>query len=255
MSRRTVRAIALALLAAAAAGAGLARRAGAQQPSPAAPPSDRPTQENDNAIFNFLRLEADATQSSGTMLGSWTGEGWLGTDRTRLWMKTDGEREGSALSNAEVQALFSKYVATFWDFQVGLRRTFRPAGENYLAIGMLGLAPYRFEVDGAVFVSDRGRLSGRASAAYELLWTNRLISRPGASVDLFAGRDVALGEPGGIGEVELRFPTRYEFSRRFAPYVETRYTRRSGTAAALARGAGAGAGSGWSLRGGLWLVF
>lgn len=225
----------------------------AQQSSPPAPPSSRPTQENDNAIFNATRLELDGARARGTTVGSWDGEGWVGTDFTRFWWKTQGEQEGSRLSDAEVQALYSRYVAMFWDFQAGVRHTFRPGGENYLVIGMEGLAPYRFELDGQLFVSDRGRLSARGKAEYELLWTNHLISRPGITANVYASPDVPLGERAGLGEVELRFPTRYEFSRNVAPYVEARYTRRSGGADSLA--AAGGVGSGWTLRGGLWLLF
>lgn len=226
----------------------------AQQSSPAAPPSSRPTQENDNAIFNATRLELDGARSGGTMVGSWDGEGWIGTDFTRFWWKTQGEQEGSRLGTAEVQALYSRYVAMFWDFQAGVRHTFRPGGENYLVVGMEGLAPYRFEVDGQLFLSQHGRLSGRGKVDYELLWTNHLISRPGITANVYAGRDVAAAEPGGIGEVELRFPTRYEITRQFAPYVEARYTRAGGRLLPATAATNA-VGSGWTLRGGVWLLF
>lgn len=215
--------------------------------------SDRPTQENDNAIFDYTRLELDAARRGGSGEQSWTGEGWIGTDFNRVWWKTQGDREGNTLSGAEAQLLYGRYVRPFWDMQIGYRRVIRPAGENFLVLAMQGVAPYRFEVDGSAFVSEHGRLSGRGEVDYELLWTNRLISRPGVTADVFATRDPILGQAAGIGDVEVRLPTRYEFSRQFAPYVELRHDRRSGGAAALARGAGAP--SGWSLRGGVWLIF
>jgi len=215
--------------------------------------SERPTQENDNAVFDYTRLELDAGRRSGSGEQSWTGEGWVGTDFNRVWWKTQGGREGSTLSAAEAQVLYGRYVQPFWDMQIGYRRVIRPAGENFLVLAMQGIAPYRFEVNGSAFVSDHGRLSGRAEVDYELLWTNRLISRPGVTADVFATRDPTLQQAAGIGDVEIRFPTRYEFSRQFAPYVEVRHSRRSGGTAALTRSTGSA--SGWSLHGGLWLIF
>lgn len=222
-------------------------------PNPPAPPSDRPTQEMDNAIFNYTRLEIDAARPGGSTESSVAGEGWVGTDFNRIWWKASGRREGGILSDAEAQVMYGRYIRPYTDFQVGVRRTFRPGGENYAVVALQALVPYMFEAAGELFVSDRGRLSGRAEAGYELLWTNRLISRPGVSVDLFASPDPALGQPAGVGDVEVRLPTRYEISRQFAPYVEVRHNRRTGSSEALAQNGGGG--SGWSLRGGLRLVF
>lgn len=221
--------------------------------SPPAPPSDRPTQEMDNAIFNYSRFEIDAARPGGSTETSVNAEGWVGTDFNRIWWRASGERDGGRTSDAEAQVMYGRYIQPYTDLQVGLRRTFRPGGENYGVVALQALVPYMFEATGELFVSDRGRLSGRAEAGYELLWTNRLISRPALSVDLFASRDAALGQPAGIGNVEARFPTRYEFSRNFAPYIEIRRDRRTGYSATLAQDGGAA--SGWSLRGGLWLIF
>lgn len=243
------------LIAGAAPPAALGAQATGGNPSPPAPPSDRPTQEMDNAIFYYNRFELDAARPGGSTEASLNAEGWVGTDFNRVWWKASGQNEGGSTSDAEAQVMYGRYIRSFTDLQVGVRRTFRPGGETYGVVALQALVPYLFEASGALFVSDRGRLSGRGEAAYELLWTNRLISRPALSVDLFASPDPALGQPAGIGEVEARFPTRYEFSRNVAPYIELRHTRRTGSSEALARNAGATAGSGWSLRGGLWLLF
>ena len=220
------------------------------------PNAGLPIQEHDNAIFEYTQLEGDIAPHHGSAGATVNGEGWIGTDYNRLWWRGVAEREGGELDNADVQLLYGRYVRQFWDAQIGYRRVFRPEGGNYLVAGFQGLAPYRFEVAAWGAVSDHGRVSFRGETAYELLWTQRLISRPALSADVFTSSDPAYGQRGaGLGDVELRLPTRYEFSRQFAPYVEARYTRRTPGEEVLGARAGVRSAPAWSLRAGLWLVF
>lgn len=221
------------------------------------PNDGMPTQEHDNAVFKYTQLELDAAHGRSSFEGSLAGEGWVGTDYDRIWWQTAAENNGSRLDNADLQLLYGRYVRQFWDAQIGYRRVFRPKGGNYLVAGFQGLAPYRFEVAAWGALSDRGRVSFRGETAYELLWTQRLISRPALSVDIFTSSDPAYGQRGaGLGNAEVRLPTRYEFSRQFAPYAEVRYTRRTSGEEALSRRIDIGAvPSNWTLRGGLWLIF
>ena len=209
--------------------------------------------EHDNAIFHYARFELDGARPRGRFEGTWDNEGWVGTDFNRLWWRTRGEVVGSTVGDAEGQLAFGRSLGSFFDVLAGYRRIVRPGGGDYLMLGIKGLAPYRFEVGLDLFVADRGRLSARTDVAYELLWSQRIISRPSLSVDWFAAPDVALGQQAGIGDSEFRLPTRFEFSRRFAPYFEFRRTHRSGT-----RGDGAGpsgTANPWTVRAGLWLVY
>ena len=216
-------------------------------------PAGRPLPDDDHAVFKYLRLETDAGRSrGGPGEAAWNSEGWIGTDMNRAWWRTSGEVERGHATDAEAQLTYGRYVTPFWDALIGYRRVIRPRGGDYLVLGMQGLAPYRFEVAANLFIADRGRLSARTELDYELLWTQRLISRPGIAVDWLAAPDAALGQSAGIGDTELRFPTRYELSRRLAPYVEVRRTRRAGTRARLASEDSA---LPWSLRAGVWLLY
>lgn len=208
--------------------------------------------ENDKMVFDYSRLELDATRLSGVGVGSWSGEGWVGTDFDRIWWKTEGELASDRVNDAELQVLYGRYVATFWDLQVGYRRDIRPVGNNYLAVGIQGLAPYFFEVAATGFLSDRGKVSARTEAAAELLFSQRLISRPSVSFDWGILSDRARGIPPGLGDASLGLQTRYEFTRNFAPYADVRWTRASDTGE-LADGDVEP--RGWSLRAGLWLIF
>src|SRR3546814_463397 len=110
----------------------------------------------------------------------WDAQGWYGGDINKLWIKTEGEGSfGEKLEEAEVQALWSRAITPWFDFQAGLRYDFRPEPERgHLVLGLQGLVPYQFEVDAAAFVSDEGDVSARFEAEYDLLITQRLILQP-----------------------------------------------------------------------------
>ena len=84
-----------------------------------------PSPIEDSEKFSYLlvdqleyRMKRDATDTA-----RWDVQGWYGGDYHRLWMKTEGEWRtgGERGGEAEVQALYSRLLAPFWDFQVGLR--------------------------------------------------------------------------------------------------------------------------------------
>ena len=101
-----------------------------------------------------------------------------------------------------------------------MRHDIRPEpSRNHFVLGMQGLAPYWFEVDGAVFVSDEGVVSARIEAEYELRFTQRLILQPRFEMNAALEDDPEVGVGAGIGETELGLRLRYEVRREFAPYL------------------------------------
>ena len=48
---------------------------------------------------------------------------------------------------------------------------------NAILVGIDGVAPYWFELEAALFLSDRGDLTARTEAAYDLRLTQRLLRR------------------------------------------------------------------------------
>src|SRR3546814_18584865 len=92
----------------------------------------------------------------------------MGTDYDKLFLKSEGEQPlDGPLEEAEVQLLYSRLISEFFDAQVGVRYDFEPDPERaYAVLGLQGLAPQFFEVDTALFVSEKGDVSaqlGRAS--------------------------------------------------------------------------------------------
>jgi copper resistance protein B len=182
----------------------------------------------------------------------WDGQGWYGTDYDRLWIKSEGEGDfGRDPESAEVQALYSRAIDPWFNLQAGIRCDIRPRPDRaYLAVGVQGLARYWFEVDGALFLSNKGDLTARFEAEYDQRLTNWIILQPRIEFDLAAQDVPELGIGSGLSSFEAGFRLRYEIKREFAPYVGVQYERRFGDTARLARTAGEDVG-GWAFLVGL----
>lgn len=164
---------------------------------------------------------------------AWNAQGWSGGDISRFWWKSEGEGAfGGEVGEAEIQALYSRAFRPFFDFQTGLRQTYRPEGDRTdLVVGIQGLAPYWFEVDGAVFLSNKGELTARGEAEYDQRITNRWIVQPRAEVVLSAEDIPELRIGSGLSSLQIGARLRYEFRKEFAPYVGVEWTRSFGNTA------------------------
>lgn len=182
------------------------------------------------------RLEYRSNEGSGLLL--WEAQGWYGGDIHKLWVKTEGEYlfEADELEEAEVQLLYSRAVTPYFDLQAGLRYDFRPdPSKTYGVLGIEGLAPYWFEIDAAMFVSEDGDVSANLEAEYEILLTQRLILQPRIEFN-FAVQDVReIGVGSGLSEAEAGLRLRYEIERKVAPYVGVSWNRKVGETADFAR--------------------
>ena len=189
----------------------------------------------------FLQIEQlEYRFQGGDDLLVWDAQGWYGGDKEKLWFKTEGEQPiGGRLEAAELQLLYSRLISDFFDIQVGLRQDIKPQPERTFAVlGIQGLAPHFFEVDAAVFLSNKGELSARLKAEYELLLTQQLILQPSAELNFSATNVEERGIGSGLTNVELGLRLRYEFIREFAPYIGINWERLVGKTADLARDEG-----------------
>lgn len=172
----------------------------------------------------------------------WDGEAWFGKDLDRLVVMTEGEgafREG--VDSAEVQALYSRALDPYWNVQAGVRYDFKPnPSRTYATIGIEGVAPYWFETEAAVFLSNKGEVLGRIEGYYDQRLTQRLILQPRVELNLSA-QDVPETRIGsGLSNAELGLRLRYEIRREFAPYIGVSYDRKFGQTADYARADGKG---------------
>lgn len=172
-------------------------------------------------------------------------EAWYGGDINKLWLKTEIEGErGRKPEQAEVQALWSRAVNPWFDVQTGVRfDANRGPNRTHLVLGIQGLAPYWWEVDGAVFLSTKGEVTARAEAEYDLRITQKLILQPRVEVDLSAQNIRELGIGTGLSTADLGLRLRYQLSQQFSPYVGVSYERAFGNTADYRRDEGEKAGS------------
>lgn len=183
------------------------------------------------------RLEARLGEGEDGFL--WDGQLWNGGDINRFVLKTEGEGSFSGeVEDAEIQALYSRAIGPFFDLQAGLRQDVAEDPRTHAVIGVAGLAPYMFHVDGALFLSTKGDLTARIEAEYDQKLTQQLILQPRLEVEASA-QDIPEREIGaGLTKIEPGLRLRYEIVPEFAPYVGVEYEAKLGETADIARAGG-----------------
>src|SRR3546814_14409103 len=116
----------------------------------------------------------------GGDVGGWEGEAWFGGDVNRLVLKSEGEGAfNGGVDSAEIQAIYSRAINPYWNVQAGVRHDFQPnPSRTYATIGIAGLAPYLFEIEGALFLSDKGDVLARARGDSDTRITTGLLLQP-----------------------------------------------------------------------------
>lgn len=163
-------------------------------------------------------------------------EAWLGYDLNKLWLKADIERLDGRTEEAELQALYSRAIAPYWDMQLGVRHDFKPKPEQtWAVIGIQGLAPYYFDVEAALFLGEAGSTAARFTAEYEMLFTQKLILSPEFSASFYGQNDRESQTGSGLSQTEVGLRLRYEIRREFAPYVGINWRKHYGNTADFLR--------------------
>jgi copper resistance protein B len=188
------------------------------------------------SLLHAFRTEIDSGDSRDGKLYSWDFDGWIGGDFNKLWLKSEGEKlDSKTAEQAEHWAMYSRNIATFWDFQTGIRYDEQPNSTSYFVTGFEGLAPYFFETEAHFFISEDGDLTARIRQENDLLITQQLIIQPYFELN-FSAQNIPEKEMGsGLTDGEFGIQTRYEFSRKFAPYIDLKYERKFGKTSSIAK--------------------
>jgi copper resistance protein B len=169
----------------------------------------------------------------------WEGQASRGGDINRLLLTSEGEGSGrKGLDGAELQALYARAIGPYFNLQTGVRQDFAPLGRTYASVGVQGLVPYWFDVQGALFLSTQGELLGRVEGTYDLRLTQRLILQPRAELNLAAQDTPRTRTGSGLSNAELGLRLRYEIRREFAPYIGVSFDQKVGKTADYARARG-----------------
>lgn len=210
-----------------------------REPIPLVTPADRAAAfpavaghaVHDQSIHSFWlldRLEAWDADKGSTGVG-WDAQAWVGTDLDRIWLRSEGERAGGATESADVEVLYGRAIARWWDLVAGVRHDFGEGpSQTFATFGVIGLAPYKFEVEATAYLGESGQTGLALEAEYETLFTNRLIGQWLVEAEAWGQNDPERSMGHGLSTIEAGFRLRYEFHRQFAPYIGVAWERAYG---------------------------
>lgn len=198
---------------------------------------------HDDVVNYFVLFDQLEWQSGDDPGFGWDTRGWVGRDRDRLWFRTEGQHADGRTNDAQTHVFYGRSIARWWDVVGGLRQDFRPGpAQTWAAIGVQGLAPYRFDVEATAYVGAAWRTHFRLETEYELLLTNRLVLQPLAEMEIYGKDDPEHERGAGLSTLDLGIRVRYEFRREFAPYVGMMWNQKFFGTADIAEASGEKAG-------------
>jgi copper resistance protein B len=200
----------------------------------------------DNGIYAHAVLDQfEGRLGGGQNAFRWEGQGWIGTDYDKLWLKSEGFALGKGgVEDGQHELLYDRAVLTYLDLQAGVRTDWDSGtGRTWAAFGVQGLAPLFFNYEATGYLSDSGHAALRLTASYDLLITQRLILQPEAELNFYSEADPGRQVGAGFSDIDAGLRLRYEISRKFAPYIGVAYAGKFGQTANIARNNGEGAGA------------
>lgn len=218
-----------------------AQAAAQDQVGEAAPPAMK-APVMDNTIFAHVLLDQFEGRTNGPDNElRWDGEGWVGTDMNRLWIKSEGFSTNSTVSDGDHEALYDRPIPRmrYFDAQAGVREDLDSyTSRTWAAVGVEGLAPYYFQLEPTFYIRDGGNVAGRLIGSFDLLLTQRWIVQPEAELNFYNKDDRARQIGSGLSDLDTGIRLRYEISRKFGPYLGFAYNGKYGDTARYARRAG-----------------
>lgn len=185
--------------------------------------------ERDPLLTYFLMDQLEVSDKTDHPI-SWDATAWVGKDWHKLYLKSEGTRINGK-TESENQLLYSHPIEKFWDMQMGLGYDTTPdKNQTWGIIGVQGLAPYFFETNAIILANDKN-VGFRLETEYETLFTQRLILTPSLKLSAYASDDQKMGIGSGMSTSEFALRLRYEFSRKFAPYIGIKFNKAFGKTA------------------------
>jgi copper resistance protein B len=206
------------------------------------PASGWPQPVEDNRVLTYVIFDQLEGRTNGPNTSfRWDGEGWIGADFNKLWIKSEGRVMNGVTSDGDHEILYDRPIPhlRYFDWQAGARVDIDSGPTRaWGAIGVQGLAPYFFNFAPTLYVRDGGRVAGRISGSYDLYLTQRLILQPQVELNFYSQADRGRGIGTGLSDLDSGVRLGYQISRKFAPYIGFTYSSSFGQTATFARGAG-----------------
>ena len=176
--------------------------------------------------FKALEIDLAAGRTSHSEdFYYWDSHGSIGNDEHQWLFKSEGEFVESDFERLEIWGMYSKPIDEFWNAQAGIRYDFEPTAIGYLAFGIEGTAPFEIETEWHAFISHEGDLSTRIKLHLDLPLTQRIFTKPYLELDIQAQNVEEIEVGSGFSGIEFGIRTRYEITRKLAPFLDLRYER------------------------------
>ena len=192
----------------------------------------------DSAIFSQVMLDQLEGRTSGSQTNlRWQGHAWIGGDRDKLWINSEGFlKRGGKVEDGRHELLYDRAIYRYADLQAGVRADLDSrVTRTWGVLGVRGIAPLFFDYTATVYLSGAGHAAARFAVSYDLLITQRLILEPEIEANLYSKADKARGIGSGLAGIDAGLRLRYEISRKFAPYAGIVYQVKFGETARMAR--------------------
>jgi copper resistance protein B len=155
-------------------------------------------------------------------------EGWWGPDFDRLRYRLEGAWDvGEPTGEGEAALLYSRLVSRWLELQVGVGGDVmledERVAEGRVELGVEYVVPQDIDVEAHLRVSHRGRVSLKATATKDWMFTQRLILQTRSDLLVAAQPSVEKDRPRGLESVGAGLRLRYEARRELAPYVGGTY--------------------------------
>src|SRR3546814_14539689 len=133
------------------------------------------------------------------------------------------------METAGIQALYCRALDPYGNLQAGVRYDFKPnPSRTYATVGIEGVAPFWFETEAALFLSNKGDVLGRIEGYYDQRITQRLILQPRGELNLSA-QDVPETRIGaGISNAAFGLRLCSAVRRALEPYIGLSYDTKLG---------------------------
>lgn len=133
-----------------------------------------------------------------------------GTDENKIWLKAkthDGD--------SEAWGMYSRKIADFWDFQIGVGRDFADK-KDFAVLGFHGLSPYFIETDTHLLI---GKDLAKIESEFEtkIYLTQKLFLEPKVGVSLNLSKNADFDA--GLNGLDYGISLGYRITRKFLPYI------------------------------------
>ncbi len=193
------------------------------------PSMTMPPMLEDEAIAHAILEQFEGRANGSSVEFRYDGQAWYGTDDDKVLVKSEGQTgPGGKFTDGQHELLYDRAVSTYFDLQGGVRLDLDSGpARAWGAFGLQGLAIDFFEIEATAYASNRG-VAGRLKGSYDLPFTQRLILQPEAEINFYSAADKARGNASGLSDIDAGLRLRYEFARKFAPYLGVSYQGRFG---------------------------